>query len=157
MSVVVATSRVHSCLVCGNGPYGAKLYGDAFEGDEILLKGSFHGRSDAPMFKAFTQDLPVLVCFHHGRKKFLPAPAAIGKVVSVKEGTNTKNEFRISVVHRFPFKGFEFADPEKNSYCWIKRQFMRRLGLKPVTSNHANCFIECLSTPGTPAWLSLKQ
>ena len=155
--VVVAFSRLTNVYIGKNGPYGAKLYGDKTSGNEFVLPGSFTGRSDAPMFKAFEHKLPVLSCIHAGRKQLLPAPVGVGFVTSVNENENenekTRNTFRVEVKNKVPFKGFVPAEPESPSNCWIKRQFLRNLGLEAMTRNYTCGFIECRVTESTPRWV----
>lgn len=151
--VVVAFSRLSNVYIGKNGPYGAKLYGDKTSGHEFVLPGSFTGKSDAPMFKAFAQDLPVLACIHPGRKRLLPAPVGVGFVTSVNEGEKTRNMFHVEVNKKVPVDGFVPAEPESPSNCWIKRQFLKNLGLEAITRNHACGFIECRVTESTPRWV----
>lgn len=143
-SIILATSRINDCAI-GGKIYSGRRYGDVIStvSDDIVLKGSTNGRSDKAMHQAFANKIPVLVCLHHGRNSYLPCPVGIGFVTEVREGTETKHEFKVKLTFNFGFKGFAKAEEDDKGYCWIKRQFMRTHGLKPRTNSHMRCFIHC--------------
>jgi len=98
------------------------------------------------MLEAFRTQDPVIPAVHSGRRHMLPKPLGMGHVVEVREGTNTKREFVVDMIYPLPsheFKTADLSDPGKGGHCWIKRQFMRSLGLEPVRGTLMRSFVEC--------------
>lgn len=149
--VVIATSRVKACSIGGRF-YSASFYGDDSlgynsVGDSVTIKGSTHGVSDKPMVDAFKNNTRVLVCVHLGKGSLLPKPVGLGRVTEVRPGTRTKREFVVKfekiIRGRNEFLPANTDDPHKGKHCWIKRQFMREIGVTPVNKNHMSCFVKC--------------
>lgn len=152
--VVIATSRVKACAI-GGRLYSASRYGDDplgtnSVGDSVTIKGSTHGVSDKPMIEAFNKNTPVLVCVHLGKGNLLPKPVGLGRVTEVRPGTSTKHEFVVKfekvIRPRVEFPPANTDDPNRGKHCWIKRQFMREVGVTPVNKNHMSCFVKCRVT-----------
>jgi hypothetical protein len=144
-SIIVATSRITACSI-GGKEYSSEIYGDTIstETEEVTLKGSVTGGSDKVMHLAYSDNIPVLVCLHHGKKNYLPCPIGVGFITQVRPGSTTKHEFKVKFYIVFGFRGFTKAKTQATrGHCWIKRQFLRTHRLVPRTKNHMRCFMHC--------------
>ena len=146
--VVVAFLREPACRI-GKRRYSSAIYGDSLEGRRLVIRGSRSGMSDGPMLEAYEANHPVRVCIHKGGGH-LPLAVAEGRVEQVRPGSSgeTKREFVVAITTPVPFEDLEFRradprDPERNRKCWIKRQFLREAGLRPLSGNLMTCFVKC--------------
>jgi hypothetical protein len=145
---VWANVRMASMSV-GRVTYGTKVYKDYHKGfsKNVVLKGT-RMRRDKVMLDAFRDGANVLVTIHAGKGDLLPKLFGHGRIVKVTEGPEGFREFDVELEHRFPYAPHKRGKKttEDAAHCWIKRAFLREMGLT-ATGNLMAFAVKCRFAP----------
>ena len=141
---IVWTNLRMRAMTLSGVSYGSKIYGDKLSPETVTICGT-KKRRDKVMLEAFENKTPVLVTIHVCRGKLLPKRLGIGKIKEIHEGQNGLRKFIISFDEIFHDEKHQVGEknPDERSQCWIKRAFMKKMGLTPVGNNLITCAIKC--------------